>query len=60
MESEKVGLKLDIHKTKTMASDPISSREIDGDPLCQGPREGPRWGAGVQRNEVRGGEGDPE
>ena len=29
-ESEKVGLKLNIQKTKIMASDPISSWEIDG------------------------------
>ena len=28
-ESEKVGLKLSIQKTKTMASDPITSWEID-------------------------------
>ena len=29
-ESEKVGLKLDIQKTKIMASGPITSWEIDG------------------------------
>ena len=29
-ESEKVGLKLNIQKTKIMASDPITSWEIDG------------------------------
>ena len=29
-ESEKVGLTLNIQKTKIMASDPISSWEIDG------------------------------
>ena len=29
-ESEKVGLKLNIHKTKTMASSAITSWEIDG------------------------------
>ena len=29
-ESEKVGLKLNIHKTKVMASGPITSCEIDG------------------------------
>ena len=29
-ESEKVGLKLNIHKTKIMASSPITSWEIDG------------------------------
>ena len=28
-ESEKVGLKLNIQKTKIMASDPISSWEVD-------------------------------
>ena len=31
MESEKVGLKLNIQKTKMMASDPITSWEIDGE-----------------------------
>ena len=30
-ESEKVGLKLNIQKTKVMASGPITSREIDGE-----------------------------
>ena len=30
-ESEKVGLKLNIKKTKIMASDPITSWEIDGE-----------------------------
>ena len=30
-ESEKVGLKLNIQKTKIMASGPISSRQIDGE-----------------------------
>ena len=30
-ESEKVGLKLSIHKTKVMASSPITSWEIDGE-----------------------------
>ena len=29
-ESEKVGLKLNIQKTKIMASDPITSWQIDG------------------------------
>ena len=29
-ESEKVGLKLNIHETKIMASDPITSWQIDG------------------------------
>ena len=31
MESEKVGLKLNIQKTKVMASRPITSWEIDGE-----------------------------
>ena len=31
VESEKVGLKLNIHKTKIMASGPITSWEIDGE-----------------------------
>ena len=30
-ETEKVGLKLNIQKTKTMASGPITSWEIDGE-----------------------------
>ena len=30
-ESEKVGLKLNIHKTKIMASSPITSWQIDGE-----------------------------
>ena len=32
-ESEKVGLKLNIQKTKIMASRPITSRQIDGETL---------------------------
>ena len=32
-ESEKVGLKLDIQKTKVMASGPITSWEIDGETM---------------------------
>ena len=31
VESEKVGLKLNIHKTKIMASGPITSWKIDGE-----------------------------
>ena len=31
-ESQKVGLKLNIQKTKIMASGPITSWEIDGEP----------------------------
>ena len=30
-ESEKVGFKLNIQKTKIMASSPITSRQIDGE-----------------------------
>ena len=30
-ESEKVGLKLNIQKTKIMASSPITSQQIDGE-----------------------------
>ena len=32
-ESEKIGLKLNIQKTKIMASGPITSWEIDGETL---------------------------
>ena len=32
-ESEKVGLKLNLHKTKIMASSPITSWQIDGESL---------------------------
>ena len=32
-ESDKVGLKLNIQKTKIMASSPISSRQIDGETM---------------------------
>ena len=32
-ESEKVGLKLNFHKTKIMASGPIPSRQIDGETI---------------------------
>ena len=32
-ESEKVGLKLNIHKTKIMASGPIPSWQIDGETI---------------------------
>ena len=33
MESEKVGLKLNIHKTKIMASGPITSWQIVGETM---------------------------
>ena len=32
-ESEKVGLKLNIHKSKIMATSPITSRQIDGETM---------------------------
>ena len=32
-DSEKIGLKLNIHKTKIMASGPITSWQIDGETL---------------------------
>ena len=35
-ESEKVGLKLNIQKTKTMASGPITSWQIDGETVGPG------------------------
>ena len=35
-ESEKAGLKLNIQKTKIMASDPITSRQRNGDRLYFG------------------------
>ena len=35
VESEEVGLKLNIQKTKIMASDPITSWEIDGETVEQ-------------------------
>ena len=37
-ESEKVGLKLNIQKTKIMASGPITSWQIDGETVAD------RWG----------------
>ena len=36
VESEKVGLKLNIQKTKIMASGPITSWEIDGETVETG------------------------
>ena len=33
-ESEEVGLKLNIQKTKIMTSDPITSRQIDGETVA--------------------------
>ena len=34
VESEKVGLKLNIQKTKTMAFSPITSQEIEGETVA--------------------------
>ena len=42
-ESEKVGLKLNIQKTKIMSSDPITSQQIDGEKWKQW--ENLFWGA---------------
>ena len=42
-ESEKVGLKLNIQKTKIMASGPITSWEIDGETV----REFIFWGSKI-------------
>ena len=47
-ESEKVGLKLNIQKTKIMASSPITSWQIDGETLetvrlCFGLQNNCRW-----------------
>ena len=38
-ESEKVGLKVNIQKTKIMASSPITSWEIDGETVETAPAE---------------------
>ena len=35
-ESEKIGLKLSIHKTKIMASGPVTSWQIDGETVETG------------------------
>ena len=50
VESEKVGLKLNIQTTKIMASGPITSQEIDGetvetvsDFILGGPKNHCRW-----------------
>ena len=48
-ESEKVGLKLNSHKTKIMASNPITSWQIDGETMetvtdyFGGPQNHCRW-----------------
>ena len=43
-ESEKVGLKLNIQKTKIMASGPITSWQIDGETVTD------FWRGGLQNN----------
>ena len=50
-ESEKVGLQLNIQKTKIMASGPITSREIDGETVERNSRNSVRhfWG-GLQNH----------
>ena len=50
VESEKVGLKLNIQKTKIMASSPITSWEIDGETV-----ESVRLGFGGLQNHFRWG-----
>ena len=42
-ESEKVGLKLHIQKTKIMASSPITSWQIDGETMVTETLFGERW-----------------
>ena len=45
-QSEKLGLKLNIQKTKIMASGPITSWEIDGETVrlyCEGLQNHCRW-----------------
>ena len=39
-ESEKVVIKLNIHKTKIMASNPITSWEVDGETVENSERDG--------------------
>ena len=45
-ESEKVGLKLNIQKTKIMASSPITSRQIDGETM-ETVRDFTFWGSKI-------------
>ena len=47
VESEKVGLKLNIQKTKIMASGPITSWEIDGETE---ETVSDNWGGGLQNH----------
>ena len=48
-ESEKVGLKLSIHKTKIMASGPITSWQIDGETM-ETIRDFLRWWWGAPKS----------
>ena len=50
-ESEKAALKLNIQKTKIMASDPITSWQIDG--VTMGTVTNFIWGGGVLQNNCR-------
>ena len=45
-EHEKVGLKFNIHKTKIMASSPITSRQIDGE-TTETVRDFMIWGSNI-------------
>ena len=51
-ESEKVGLKLNIQKTKIMASGPITSWQIDGETVGT-VADFIFWGAGGLQNHCR-------
>ena len=48
-ESEKIGLKLNVQKTKIMASRPITSWEIDGETVTD-LIFGGGWGRGFQNH----------
>ena len=50
MESEKVGLKLNIQKMKNMASGPITSWEIDGETVADFIFEGSKITADGERS----------
>ena len=51
-ESENFGLKLNIQKTKIMASGPITSRQIDGEKM-ETVRDFIVWGVGGVQNHCR-------
>ena len=50
VESEKVGLKLNIQETKIMASDPITSWQIDGETM-ETVRDFIFWGSKITAND---------